>query len=164
MGNRKLVGTAQTLKLLALDEQDLQVMSAHLQDAVLRVADIAYVPSEKRFAMIANRFDWESAADGQGARKKKGFQRRRSALRFERVLGVQLQGVKQNAKNAVLELLAVQFEPQEKPEGHVMLVFAGGATIRLHVECIEAEMRDLGPVWKTKRKPGHEDAGEASGE
>ena len=147
------------LKLLALDAEDLQVMSAHLQDAVLRVADIAYVPAEKRFAMIANRFDWEGVSDGKGTAKE-GFERRRSALRFDRVLGVQIQGVEQNAKDAVLELLAVQFEEAEKPEGHVMLTFAGGGAIRLHVECIEAELRDLGPVWKTKLKPEHEDDGD----
>ena len=135
-------------------------MSDHLEDAVLRVADIAFVPADKRFAMIANRFDWESAGDGRSARKK-GFRRRRSALRFERVLGVQLQGVKQNAKSAVLELLAMQYEAEDKPEGHVTLVFAGGAAIRLHVECIEAEMRDLGPVWKTKLKPEHNEAGKS---
>ena len=152
--------SVQPLKLLALDEQDLQVMSAHLQDAVLRVADIAYVPAEKRFAMIANRFDWESAGDGKAARKK-GFRRRRSALRFERVLGAQLQGLEPNAKNAVLELLAVPYEVEDAPEGHITLVFAGDAAIRLHVECIEAEMRDLGPVWKTKLKPEHDDAGES---
>ena len=115
----------QPLKLLALDTDDLQVMSAHLQDAVLRVADIAYVPAEKRFAIIANRFDWEGVSDGKGGAKK-DFQRRRSALRFDRVLGVQIQGVEQNAKNAVLELLAVQFEEADKPEGHVTLTFAGG--------------------------------------
>lgn len=146
------------LKLLALDEEDLQVMSAHLQDAVLRVADIAYLPAEKRFAMVANRFDWEGVGDGGGA-PKKGFQRRRSAFRFDRVLGVQIQGVEQNAKDAVLELLAVQFEETEKPEGHVTLTFAGEAAIRLHVECIEAELRDLGPVWKTNLKPEHQDGG-----
>ena len=149
------------LKLLALDEDDLQVMSAHLQDAVLRIGDIAYVPSEKRFAMVANRFDWESASDGI-SRKKKGFQRRRSAMRFDRVLGAQLQGIDLKAKNAVLELLAIQFEETDKPEGHVTLVFAGGGAIRLHVECIEAEMRDMGPVWETKLKPEHEDDGETS--
>ena len=149
------------LKLLALDEDDLQVMSAHLQDAVLRIGDIAYVPSEKRFAMVANRFDWESASDGT-SRKKKGFQRRRSAMRFDRVLGAQLQGIDLKAKNAVLELLAIQFEETDKPEGHVTLVFAGGGAIRLHVECIEAEMRDMGPVWETKLKPEHEDDGETS--
>lgn len=146
----------QPLKLMALDEEDLQVMSAHLQDAVLRIADIAYVPSEKRFAMIANRFDWQKASDGKGARKK-DFQRRRSAMRFERVLGAQLQGIELKARNAVLELLAVRFEETDSPEGYVTLVFAGGGAIRLHVECIEAEMTDLGPVWKTKSKPEHED-------
>ena len=151
----------QPLKLLALDAEDLQVMSAHLQDAVLRVADIAYVPAEKRFAMIANRFDWEGVNDAKGGAKK-GFQRRRSALRFDRVLGVQIQGVEQNAKDAVLELLAVQFEEADTPGGHVTLTFAGGGAIRLHVECIEAEMRDLGPVWKTKLKPVHEDDGESA--
>ena len=146
------------LKLLALDTEDLGVLSAHLQDAVLRVSDIAYVPGEHRFAMIANRFDWENAAEGKGQRKK-NFQRRRSALRFDRVLGVQTQRMEPRAKDAVLELLAVQFEETDKPEGHITLVFSGGAAIRLHVECIEAELRDLGPVWKTKRKPEHEKGG-----
>lgn len=151
----------QPLKLLALDAEDLQVMSAHLQDAVLRVADIAYIPSEKRFAMVANRFDWEGAGDGKAAHKK-GFQRRRSAMRFDRVLGAQLLGIKPKAKNSVLELLAIQFEELDKPEGYITLVFAGGGAIRLHVECIEAEMKDLGPVWKTKSKPEHEDDGDAA--
>jgi hypothetical protein len=151
----------QPLKLLALDAEDLQVMSTHLQDAVLRVADIAYVPSEKRFAMVANRFDWEGAGEGKAARKK-GFRRRRSAMRFDRVLGAQLLGIKPKAKNSVLELLAIQFEELDKPEGYVTLVFAGGGAIRLHVECIEAEMKDLGPVWKTKSKPEHEDDGDAA--
>lgn len=151
----------QLLKLLALDEDDLQVMSAHLQDALMRIGDIAYLPSEKRFAMIANRFDWESAGEDKSARKK-NFQRRRSAMRFDRVLGAQLQGIDLKAKSAVLELLAIQFEETEKPEGNVMLVFAGGAAIRLRVECIEAELRDLGPVWETKMKPEHEDDGDAA--
>lgn len=149
----------QLLKLLALDEDDLQVMSAHLQDAVLRVGDIAYVPSENRFAMIANRFDWESADVAKG---KNQFQRRRSAMRFDRVLAAQLQGIELKAPNAVLELLAIQFEETDKPEGHVTLQFAGGGAIRLHVECIEAEMKDMGPIWKTKLKPEHDDDGDAA--
>ena len=145
------------LKLMALDAEDLGVLSAHLQDAVLRVADIAYVPGENRFAMIANRFDWESAGEDK---RKKEFQRRRSALRFDRVLGVQTQGVERSTKGAVLELLAVQYEESDKPEGHITLVFAGGGAIRLHVECIEAELRDLGPVWTTKLKPEHDENGD----
>lgn len=151
----------QLLKLLALDEDDLQVMSAHLQDAVLRVGDLAYLPSEKRFALIANRFDWESANDGK-TKGRKDFQRRRSAMRFDRVLGAQLQGIELKAPNAVLELLAIQFEETEKPEGHVTLQFAGGSAIRLQVECIEAEMKDMGPIWKTKLKPEHDDNGDAA--
>lgn len=148
------------LKLLALDQEDLEVISAHLQDAVLRIADIAYVQSENRFAMIVNRFDWLDAGDG-GARKKKDFKRFRTALRFDRVLSAKFRGIKLSAKSAVLELLAVQFKATSKPEGHITLVFAGGGAIRLHVECIEAEMRDLGPVWTTKNLPEHKDGDDA---
>lgn len=142
------------LKLVALDSEDLAILSAHLQDAVLRVGDIAYVPSQKRFAVMLNRFDWEGS---RGAAKtgKKAFERRRSALRFDRVLGVQTQGIKQSRRDAVLELLAVRFEESQSPEGYVTLVFAGGPGIRLHVECIEAEMKDMGPVWRAKSKPDH---------
>lgn len=157
----------QPLKLVALDTEDLAVMSAHLQDAVLRVGDIAYMPARNRFAVMVNRFDWENAVEEGGGRRKK-FLRRRSALRFDRVLATQAQGIKQGAKDAVLELLAVRFEQTDGPEGYIILVFAGGGAIRLHVECIEAELRDMGPVWRTGRRPEHgeaadeaEEAGEA---
>ncbi|MEM8744624.1 MAG: DUF2948 family protein [Pseudomonadota bacterium] len=153
----------QQLKLLALDQEDLEIMSAHLQDAVLRIEDIAYVPSDSRFAMIVNRFDWVGAGDG-GKQSKKDFQRHRTALRFDRVLDAKFRQIKLSAKDAVLELLAVQFEETSKPEGHITLVFAGGGAIRLQVECIEAEMRDLGPVWKTKNLPEHEDSDDAKAE
>jgi hypothetical protein len=142
------------LKLIALDAEDLSVLSANLQDAVLRVGDVAYLPREKRFAAIANRFDWETAEQGQGT-----YARRRSAVRFERVLGAQLHGIDLANKTAVLALLAISFEPTQSPEGHVILHFADGAAIRLHVECIEAELKDLGPVWQAKSKPHHPDEG-----
>jgi hypothetical protein len=143
----------QLLKLAALDTEDLEVLSAHLQDAVMRVGDVAYVPGQNRFAMVLNRFDWERASEGRGGKKR--YERRRSALRFDRVLGAQIQGIRQSARNAVLELLAIQFEATDEPEGYVTLVFAGDAAIRLHVECIEAEMKDLGPVWRAQSKPEH---------
>jgi Protein of unknown function (DUF2948) len=146
------------LKLIAFDAEDLSVLSANLQDAVLRIADVAYLPREKRFAAIANRFDWASADQGQG-----NYARRRSAVRFERVLGAQLQGIDPAEKGTVLALLAISFEPTEAPEGHVLLHFADGAAIRLHVECIEAELKDLGPVWKAKSKPRHPDEGPVEG-
>ena len=145
----------QLLKLAALDTDDLEVMSAHLQDAVMRIGDIAYVPERKRFAVVLNRFDWEGAQGvGRGSGKKQ-FERRRAALRFDRVLAAQVQGIRQQARDTVLELLAIQFEETDQPEGYVMLHFAGGGGIRLHVECIEAELKDLGPVWRAKSKPEH---------
>jgi Protein of unknown function (DUF2948) len=144
------------LKLIALDAEDLSVLSANLQDAVLRVGDVAYLPRDKRFAAIANRFDWLQA-EGRAKGAAETYERRRSALRFERVLGAQLSGIDPNNKSAVLALLAISFEPAEAPAGNVTLHFADGAAIRLHVECIEAELKDLGPVWQAKSKPSHPD-------
>jgi hypothetical protein len=139
------------LKLIALDEEDLSVVSSLLQDAVLRVADMTYMPSQKRFAAVLNRFEWENAPkDGN-----KDYRRRRSALRFDRVFGARLKNVKPSASERVLSLLAVRFEPGEPPLGKVTLTFSGDASIQLQVECIEAELRDLGPEWRTRFKPAH---------
>jgi len=149
------------LKLLALDEEDLAVVSSHLQDAVLRVGDVAYLPSQKRFAAILNRFDWESAS-GQ---ESKDYQRRRSALRFDRVLSAKHKGLRLDAPDSVLSLLAVCFEAGDAPSGRITLTFSGDVLIQLEVECLEAEMRDLGPAWSTRNKPEHpgEDAAGAAG-
>lgn len=139
------------LKLIALDEEDLAVVSSLLQDAVMRVADMTYVPAQKRFAAVLNRFDWEKAVSEGG----KDYRRRRSALRFDRVFGAQLKNIKPKAGDRILSLLAVRFEAADPPEGHVTLTFSGGASIQLHVECIEAELKDLGPAWRTRSKPEH---------
>ncbi len=139
------------LKLIALDPEDLKVLSCHLQDAVIRVGDMAYLNEEMRFAAIANRFDWEQAARIEDAT----YRRRRSGLRFERVKSAKVQGIDLKQKDAVLELLAVTFEPGEEPSGVLTLIFSGGGAIRLDVECIEAELRDLGAAWRTSRKPEH---------
>jgi hypothetical protein len=146
------------LKLIALDAEDLAIISAHLQDAVLKIGDIAFLPKEKRFAAIANRFDWLDALEGEAAREKR-YARRQAALRFERVLSAQVQGMDLKNKGAVTELLAVSFEPGEPPAGRVTLQFADGGAVRLNVECIEAELRDLGPAWEAKSRPRHPDAG-----
>ena len=140
------------LKLIALDEEDLEIVSSHLQDAVVRVGEMAYVPSRKRFAAVLNRFNWEKAAASD---KPEHNERRRAALRFERVLGAQLKSVKPSQSDRVLSLLAVHFEPDELPSGYVTLTFSGGASIRLKVECIEAELTDLGPSWRAKSRPQH---------
>lgn len=142
-----------TLKLIAFDAEDLAVVSAHLQDACVRVEDMAYLPREKRFVVIANRFDWAGAQAANAAPTV--YRRCRTGLRFERVLGASLQGIDLSDKTRVLCLLAIQFEPGEPPGGHVALIFAGGAAIRLNVECIEAELKDLGAAWQTSSVPCH---------
>jgi hypothetical protein len=142
------------LKLIAFDADDLAVMSANLQDAVLKVGDIAYLPRERRFAAIGNRFDWADAMKGNSSGVQ-DYMRRRAALRFERVLGAQLLGIDLARKDAVVSLLAISYEPSEAPEGKVTLHFAHGGAIRLHVECIEAELKDLGPVWRVASMPQH---------
>jgi hypothetical protein len=149
------------LKLIALDTEDLGIVSSHLQDAVVRVGEMTYLPKEKRFVAIANRFDWAQAVLKEG-KASANLQRRRAGLRFERVNSARVHGVDLKDKRAVLALLAVTFEPSnhtETPEGDVTLTFSGGAAIRLNVECIEVELKDLGAAWAAKHSPRHpEDA------
>ena len=94
--------THQPLKLIALDADDLSVMSAHLQDAVSKVADMAYLPGEKRFAMVVNRFDW--------ACPEHKDQRCRTGLHFNRVLSARTRGVDLNDGDKVLNLLAIEID------------------------------------------------------
>lgn len=141
------------LKLIAFDAEDLAVVSAHVQDAVLQVGEMAYLPAAKRFAAVLKRFDWEKAiANGAGS-----FERCQCALRFERVLAAKVSGIDLTRKSEVLSLLALQFEAAgpDDPAGSVTLVFAGGAAVRLDVECIEAELKDLGPAWRARGRPQH---------
>lgn len=148
------------LKLIALDREDLSVISAHLQDAVFRVADMAYLPGENRFAAVGNRFDWAVTLKDTATKNKTGFERRRSGLRIDKVMSAKVQGVDLKNTNQTLALLAIGFEPNALPEGvegHVTLTFSGGAAIRLVVECLEVEMKDLGGAWSTKRPPVHLD-------
>jgi len=144
--------TPDPLKLIALDEDDLKILSAHLQDAVLRMSDMAWVPSEQRFAAILNRFDWLTAAEQDDASH---LRRCRCALRFDRVKRAQLQNIRPGEPSAFAELLAVTYEEAEPPSGYITLYFAGGGAVRLEVECIEGELSDLGVGWKTAIKPEH---------
>ena len=138
------------LKLIALDREDIEVVSAHLQDAVVKAADIRWRPSEKRVVFALNRFDWESA-NGDSPE----FRRRRAALRFERVSACKCRNCTPVEKGQVLNLLAVSFEETDQPAGVITLLFSGGAALRLEVECLEAELADLGPVWDTGCCPAH---------
>ena len=132
------------LKFVVLDEEDLEVASTHLQDAVVKVSDVLWRPQEKRFVVALNRFDWEGAQCQGDSRE---YRRRRAALRFERVLSCKCRQIDPARKDAVLNLLAVEFSETEAPSGVVMLTFSGGASVRLDVECLEAELADLGPSW-----------------
>ena len=139
------------LKLSVFDEEDLDIVSAHMQDALVNVGDIKYLPKQGRFALVANRFDWLDALH-----KKKSFRRRRSGLHFDRVIAVRSQKIKQTAKDAVLELLSISFAPAEKPSGTITLNFAAGGVIEIDVECIDCGLSDLGPEWGARSKPDHE--------
>lgn len=142
------------LKLIAFDTEDLAVVSAQLQDAIIAVGEMTYQKRERRFAAVANRFDWADALNSPN-RKKKVFQRRRTGLRFEKVLGAQLSGIDLSNPKQALSVLALRFEAKDEPEGYVIIDCAGNAAIRLHVECIEAEMKDLGAAWVTTKRPKH---------
>jgi hypothetical protein len=138
------------LKLVALDGDDIEVLSAHLQDAVVKAADIHWRPTEKRLVLGLNRFDWD-AANGSPP----NFRRCRAVLRFERVSACKCRNCAATQTEQVLNLLAVSFEPKDQPSGVVVLTFSGGAALRLEVECVEAELVDLGPSWATDCCPAH---------
>ncbi len=140
-----------TLKLLALDEDDLKIISAHMQDAVFRAGDISFSPKNKQLTLVANRFVWEAAGE-----KAKSFERRRAVLAFKQVNGVRSIGFDRKATDLVLDLLAITFEKDDKgPQGAVELVLAGGASILLDVDCIEVQLADTGGAWETLVKPRH---------
>ena len=137
------------LRLLAEDAEDLAVLSVHLQDAVLRIGDMAYLPKQKRFAALVNRFCWEGcdeAATGE---------RVLAGLHFDRVLGVKASKVRQDSPDAVVQLLALHFEPKGDVAGTVEFLLAGGGRIRLEVECIDAQLRDLSESWPASARPKH---------
>lgn len=139
------------LKLIALDESDLTVISAQMQDAITRADHLDYAPATRRFSLIANRFAW----DAEAGRRAAGHERRRSALSFAGVRGVKTNGIRQGDASQVLSLLAIRFLPGEAPSGTIELIFADNAAIRLEAEFIEAQLEDLGAAWETSFKPRH---------
>lgn len=137
------------LKLIALDTEDLEIVSAHVQDAIIRVADMGFARGDRRFALLMNRFDWASYKP-----RAKGM-RKRAALHFSGVTHAAFAGFDPSAPEGVVELLAVTFEPTEAPAGKVELRFAGGGTVRLTVDYLEARLADLGAAWAASAKPSH---------
>lgn len=149
------------LKLVALDRDDIAVVSAHVQDAMVQIADIFWQPRDHRFVMALNRFDWLTAANA-GDGSKGDYRRCRTALRFERVLSCKCRNLDQSNKDARLNLLAVEFAERDPPAGLVTMTFSGGGLIRLEVECLEAELADLGEISVADCCPNHFAAGSAT--
>jgi hypothetical protein len=127
-------------KLIALDADDLAVISAHVQDAAVRVADIIWRQSEKRLVIGMSRIDWDQSIEGEVTPR-----RLLAALRFDRVLACKSRDIDLEAADAGLELLGIEFHPADAPSGSAVLMFASGGALRLDVECLEVELADLGP-------------------
>lgn len=138
--------------LAAEDGEDLEVISARLQDAVAPLRELVYLPKTRRFAALFNRFKWEDGRRGANLRI-------RALLHFDDVLSVQSKGLKRGAPDAVVSLLAIRFTPKggDDPAGTVELVFAGGGAIKLEVECIDAGLSDVGGEWAARGRPDHDE-------
>ena len=138
------------VRLAAADAEDLEILSARVQDAAGKLKDFVWLPKQRRFVAALNRFRWE---DGRG-----NGTRMRTALRFDGVSKVQSSHVKRGAPDAVVSLLAIRFTPagEGDPAGEVELILAGGGAIRLSVECIDVELADLTGPWAAVARPDHE--------
>ena len=139
---------AQPLRLLAEDADDLEVISAALQDAVTRIGDIQWEPKGARLTIAFNRFRWELGEEPG--------ERVRAGLQLGGVLGLKARNLRRDADEAVLGLLALTFEAgAEAPGGVVTFAFADGGDLAATVECIDAALADLSEPWPTPRTPEH---------
>jgi len=141
------------LTLAAEDAEDLEIISARLQDAVAPLKELVWLPRKRRFAALFNRFKWEDE-------RRNANLRVRSLLHFDDVLSVQSKNVKMGAPDAVVSLLAIEFTPNgiDDPGGIVELLFSGGGSIRLVVECIDAGLTDVGGEWAARGRPAHKES------
>ena len=128
------------LKLIALDVDDLAVISAHVQDARVQPADIIWRQAEKRLVIGMNRLDWEQTLAGETKPR-----RLIAALRFDRVLACKARNIDLGQPDKALELHGIEFHDTDHPGGSALLMFSGGGALRLDVECLECQLTDLGP-------------------
>jgi hypothetical protein len=147
------------LKLRAEDADDLAVLSATLQDAVVAVRDLAYLSEERRFVLVASRFRWE-----RGLRLlpgEAGFERILCAITFDEVGAVSYRGFRRSEEDRILSLLSIRSEPGRfepgGPHGAIHLDFSGHAAIRLEVARIACRSKDLGEPWPTPWRPRHDE-------
>ena len=144
-------GTA--FKLRAEDADDLAVISACLQDALVAVRDLAFVPQDHSFLMVANRFRWERAS--RAARGEAGYQRTLCGITFGAVESVSYHGFRRSEGARILSLLAIR-PGRDGEQDAVLLEFSDGATIRLVVSRILCYAQDLGEPWPTPWQPRHD--------
>ncbi len=148
---------AEKLKLVAHDAEDLQIVSACLQDAVCRVGDMAYQSTTRRFAVIFNRFRWESQQASKGLRllQRPRNERIRTAIHFNTVGTVRRRGIDQRRPEQVLNLLAIDVGETTDETMRIRLLFAGGGEILLEAECVDCIMEDVSDPWPVRSAPKH---------
>jgi hypothetical protein len=128
------------LKLIALDADDLAVISTHVQDARVLTSDIVWRQAEKRLVIGLNRLDWDQTLSGRTEPR-----RLIAALRFDRVLACRARNMDPARIDTALELIGIEFHEIDTPGGCAILLFTDGSALRLEVECLECELTDLGP-------------------
>jgi Protein of unknown function (DUF2948) len=128
------------LKLIALDAEDLAVISTHVQDARVQTSDIIWRQGEKRLVIGMNRLDWEQTLAGETEPR-----RLIAALRFDRVLACKSRNIDVGSADTMLDLIGIEFHGGDGAGGSAVLLFAQGGALRLDVECLECELTDLGP-------------------
>lgn len=141
-----------TLRLLAEDAGDLQVISAALQDAVAKVGDLRFDPRARTLTLACNRFRWEAQA-----RRSRGGERVRSALQLGGVTAVRSRKLRLDAPDAVVSVLSVGWEPAPEPPGGVVVItLAGGGELRAEAEALDAVLADVSDPWPARRTPAHD--------
>jgi hypothetical protein len=141
---------ARPLRLRAEDAGDLAVISACLQDAVVLVREMKYLPTEGRFVMVVNRFRWEDADGERGESDRPVYGRVHCGVCFEKVKAVRSAGIERQRPGQIVSLLAL-----EAAEGRIDLVCSGGAAVRLEVDGLVCHLRDLDEPWPTQWRPAH---------
>jgi len=142
------------LSLMAEDEQDLRILSALLQDAVLPASEMSYDHRGRTLALLLNRFRWEDAE--QAAAEGRDYERVRSVLLIRDVMRVLSDGISRDGET-VLELLAIEWQPGQDGTGRLMLEFAGDGTLAIEVECINLDLRDVTRPYRavSGKAPAH---------
>jgi len=145
--------TVKNLKLIARTEDDLRVVSAHLQDSIANILDIANLEKNKIFLMQLNRFMWEDVEKGVFRKNK----RIRTVLKFENVLKVHAKNINQSKKDKFLDFLTIETIKMPDNNYEMKIVFAGDSVIKIISEVIEVTLDDQGSAWDTKNMPKHKE-------